>query len=98
FATTRPQPPVQQVDVFVAGQDGYHTYRIPSVIATPGGALLAFAEGRRATSSDTGDIDLVMKRSTDGGATWSAMRVVGDNGTNTFGNPCPVVDASTGRI
>lgn len=88
----------EQVEVFVAGQDGYHTYRIPSIIRAPGGALLAFAEGRRAGASDAGDIDLVMKRSDDDGRTWSAMTLVGDNGPHTFGNPCPVVDRTTGTI
>jgi sialidase-1 len=85
-------------DVYVAGDAGYHTYRIPSVIATPKGALLAFAEGRRTGGGDTGDIDLVVRRSEDGGASWSPIRIIGDNGPNTFGNPCPVVDARTGTI
>jgi sialidase-1 len=96
-AHARPDDLVQ-VDVFVAGEGGYHTHRIPSVIATPGGALLAFAEGRRDGGGDTGDIDLLLKRSEDGGATWSALAVIGDTGPHTFGNPCPVVDRSTGTI
>ncbi|MPY87708.1 MAG: hypothetical protein GEU99_07290 [Luteitalea sp.] len=87
-----------QTDVYVAGRDGYHTYRIPSVIVTPKGTLLAFAEARREGAEDAGDIDLVLKRSTDAGATWSAMQVIGDNGRNTFGNPCPVIDRTTGTI
>ncbi|MPZ19415.1 MAG: sodium/solute symporter [Luteitalea sp.] len=87
-----------ETDVYVAGHDGYHTYRIPSVIATPKGTLLAFAEARREGRGDAGNIDLVLKRSTDEGKSWSAMRVIGDNGPNTFGNPCPVVDRSTGTI
>jgi sialidase-1 len=86
------------IDVFVAGEGAYHTYRIPSVILTPTGTLLAFAEGRRAGAGDAGDIDLVLKRSLDGGASWSPMQVVGDDGPNTVGNPCPVVDARTGTI
>ena len=45
-----------------------------------------------------GDIDLVLKRSEDGGVSWSPLQVVGDNGPNTFGNPCPVVDRTTGTI
>ena len=88
----------QLTDVFVAGDNGYHTLRIPSIIATRGGALLAFAEARRSSAADAGDIDLVLKRSTDGGATWSPLKVVGDNGPNTFGNPCPVMDRATGTI
>lgn len=89
---------LRQTDVFVAGQDGYHTFRIPSVIATNKGTLLAFAEARRANAADAGDIDLVLKRSRDGGATWSALQVVGDDGANTVGNPCPVIDRETGTI
>ena len=84
--------------VFAAGEDGYHTYRIPALLATPKGTLLAFCEGRRLGRGDSGDIDLVVKRSADGGATWSKPLVVWNDGANTCGNPCPVVDAKTGRI
>lgn len=91
-------PDLAQGDVFVAGEDGYHTYRIPSIIATPSGSLLAFAEARKGGAGDAGDIDLVARRSDDGGRTWGPMSVIGDNGPNTFGNPCPVVDRDTGTI
>jgi sialidase-1 len=94
----RSEPALTQVEVFRAGEDGYHSYRIPSLILTPRRTLLAFCEGRRNSSSDTGDIDLVMKRSADGGATWSAQRVLFDRGADTVGNPCPVVDRRTGAI
>ncbi|MEZ6016803.1 MAG: sialidase family protein [Planctomycetota bacterium] len=86
------------IDVWTSGVGGYHTYRIPSVIATRSGALLAFCEGRKSGRGDTGDIDLLRKRSTDGGQTWSAHSVVWDAGPHVCGNPCPVVDARTGRI
>ncbi len=89
---------VEQTDVFVAGTDGYHTYRIPSIIQTRAGTLLAFAEGRRAGRGDAGDIDLLVKRSHDRGRTWSAQAVIWDDGANTCGNPCPVVDRETGAI
>jgi sialidase-1 len=85
-------------DVFVAGQSGYHTYRIPSAIVAPKGTLLAFAEGRRGGAGDAGDIDLVLRRSHDDGRTWAPMQVIGDNGPNTFGNPCAVVDSRTNTI
>ena len=88
----------QVTDVYVSGEAGYHTFRIPSVIATPKGTLLAFAEARRMGASDAGDIDLVVKRSHDGGQSWSPLQVIGDNGANTFGNPCPVVDRKTGAL
>lgn len=92
------QPLFEQVDVYVSGQDGYHTYRIPAVVVTRKGTVLAFCEGRKTSRSDHGDIDLLAKRSTDGGKTWGKSRVVWDEGANTIGNPCPVVDGKTGTI
>ncbi len=86
------------VDVFAAGQDGYHTHRIPSLLVTGKGTVLAFAEGRKGGASDTGNIDLRMRRSTDGGRTWEPAATVWDDGPNTCGNPCPVVDRETGTI
>ena len=89
---------LQQTDVIVSGQGGYHTYRIPALIVTSNQTLLACCEGRKNSASDTGDIDLLLKRSTDGGKTWSEPHVVWDDGPNTCGNPCPVVDETTGTI
>lgn len=51
-----------------------------------------------ASSKDTGDIDLVVKRSTDGGGTWESMITIVDDRINTCGNPTPVVVEQTGRI
>ncbi len=89
---------VARTPVFVSGQDGYHTYRIPSLLVTPRGTLLAFAEGRKQGSGDAGDIDLLLKRSPDLGRTWEAAQTVWDDGPNTCGNPCPVVDRETGTL
>ena len=58
FAQSRPVP------VFVSGTEGYKSYRIPAIIILPHGNLLAFAEGRVHGAGDFGDIDIVMKRST----------------------------------
>ncbi|MBI5760424.1 MAG: exo-alpha-sialidase [Planctomycetales bacterium] len=85
-------------DVFVSGQGSYHSYRIPSVIVSAKGTVLALCEGRKKSRSDAGDIDLVLKRSLDGCKSWQPMQVVWDDGPNTCGNPCPVVDRSTGTI
>ncbi|WP_406695560.1 sialidase family protein [Singulisphaera sp. Ch08] len=87
-----------QLDIFVAGQDGYKSFRIPSLLVTPRGTVLAFCEGRKHTSGDSGDIDLVQRRSTDGGTTWGPLQVIADDGPHTMGNPCPVVDRETGTI
>ena len=51
--------------VFKSGEEGYNCYRIPTIIKSQNGALLAFAEGRKNSCSDTGDIDLVLKKSLD---------------------------------
>lgn len=89
---------VEQIDVFTSGQDGYHTYRIPAIVRAQDGALLAFCEGRKKGGGDSGDIDLLLKRSADGGRTWGPAQVVWDDAGNTCGNPCPVVDRETGTI
>ena len=88
----------ERVDLFSAGDGGVHTYRIPAIVQTQGGVLLAFAEARHNSRSDTGDIDLVVRRSTDGGRTWGETITVWDDGGNVCGNPCPVVDRRTGRV
>ncbi len=84
--------------VYQSQTEGYHTFRIPSVIVTADGTLLAFAEGRRMSRSDTGDIDLLVRRSTDGGKSWGPIITVWDDGKNVCGNPSAVVDRATGRI
>ncbi|MFD7811744.1 exo-alpha-sialidase [Streptomyces sp. NPDC059785] len=88
----------QQV-LFKASQDpGYACFRIPAVVRTTHGTLLAFAEGRVLNCGDAADIDIVVKRSTDGGRTWGPLQVVNEGGGDTHGNPAPIVDRETGRI
>ncbi|WP_371529505.1 glycoside hydrolase [Streptomyces sp. NBC_01283] len=82
---------------FRAGREGYASFRIPAVVRTRSGTLLAFCEGRVGSQADFGNIDVVLKRSSDGGRTWGPLQVVAQNGTNLAGNPAPVV-LDTGRI
>lgn len=89
---------IPQQPLWTGGSGGYHTYRIPALAVTPRGTVLAFCEGRKAGGGDAGDIDLLLRRSTDGGATWSDQQIVWDDGNNTCGNPCPVVDEITGTV
>ncbi len=86
---------------FRAGREGYASFRIPAVVTTgptPGPpTVLAFCEGRVGSQEDFGDIDIVLKRSVDGGRTWGPLQVVGKNGADLAGNPAPVVLAD-GRV
>ncbi|GAB1335328.1 hypothetical protein ACE1SV_19180 [Streptomyces sp. E-15] len=82
---------------FRAGREGYASFRIPAVVATRSGTLLAFCEGRADSAADHGHIDIVLKRSTDGGRTWGPLQVAASNGPGLAGNPAPVV-LDTGRV
>jgi sialidase-1 len=96
-----PQAATQQLDhqlLFDSGRDGYGRYRIPSLVVTPSATVLAICEGRKDGGGLTGNIDLVLRRSRDGGKSWSPLEVVADDGANTLGNPCVLVDQSTKTV
>lgn len=97
-ASAKASQDLPQTDVFVSGEGGYKAYRIPSMTVTKSGTLLAICEGRFGGLSDAGNIDLLLRRSTDGGKTWSPTQVIWDDDNNTCGNPCVVVDRETGKI
>lgn len=84
--------------IFKSGEDGYKCYRIPAIVQSTKGSLIAFAEGRVHNMSDHGNLDIVARRSTDNGKTWSNVILVQDDGDYQCGNPTPVVDSATGRI
>ncbi|MFH8254135.1 exo-alpha-sialidase [Streptomyces roseolus] len=84
-------------------RENYFCTRIPALVTSTDGVLLAFAEGRTRMSTtgchDVGDTDIVLRRSFDGGAHWEDPQVVvGADDALAHGNPAPVVDAATGRI
>jgi len=82
----------QGIPVFVSGEDGHKSYRIPAIIGLPNGELIAFCEGRVGGSDDYGDINIVMKKSKDKGKTWANMQTIVDYEKLQAGNPAPVVD------
>lgn len=82
----------EKIPVFTSGQEGHATYRIPAIIQVPNGDLLAFAEGRVKGSADFGDINLVLKRSSDRGKSWSSLQTLVNYDSLQAGNPAPVVD------
>jgi sialidase-1 len=62
---------LQTTDLFEAARDGYHECRIPGIVVTAKGTILAYCEARK-QGSDWGEIDILLRRSTDGGKTWAA--------------------------
>jgi len=85
-------------NVFKNAEAGYHTYRIPALVSVGGNEVLAFIEGRTG-GGDNGRIDVVMKRSSDGGVNWGpAVTVVKSDGDIARGNPTPVYDEQKGRL
>ncbi|MBV9867599.1 MAG: exo-alpha-sialidase [Abitibacteriaceae bacterium] len=87
-------PPVA---VFTPGDAGYPAVRIPSIVVTKAGTLLAFAEGRR-NLSDQAENKIIQKLSTDGGKTWSKLQTIAADGRRPLNNPCTVVDQKTGQV
>ena len=88
----------KKTTVFRRGDDNYHTYRIPALVITKEGTLLAFCEGRQDGPDDFDDIDVVLKRSLDGGESWLPMQILWDEGSDSLGNLSPVVDRDTGTV
>ena len=70
----------ERQDLFVGGEGGYAVYRIPGLVVTANGTALAVCEARRDGPSDWGTMDILLRRSTDGGRTWDAARRVAHEG------------------
>ncbi|MEA1875342.1 MAG: sialidase family protein [Bacteroidota bacterium] len=87
----------QYTDVFIEGEEGYHTYRIPALWKSSKGSILAFAEGRE-SKSDHAANDIVLKRSLDGGASWGSLQVVAEQGDDCLNNPLIVEDQRNNRL
>ncbi|MGP3929372.1 exo-alpha-sialidase [Nonomuraea sp. KM88] len=97
-ATGGTAPFVDEQVLYERGDFGYACFRIPAVVRAADGTLLAFAEGRVKDCGDDEDIDLVLRRSADGGRTWGPLQVVSEGNGTTHGNPVPIVDERTGRV
>lgn len=72
------EPLLEKIDLFTADTDGYALYRIPGIVVTKKGTVLAYCEARKSTKGDWGTIDIMLRRSTDGGKTWSERQKVSD--------------------
>ncbi|MFN0169493.1 MAG: exo-alpha-sialidase [Bryobacteraceae bacterium] len=94
----KPAGRFDEQDLFKAGEAGYTRYRIPALVVSAKGTILAFTEARKGKGHDTDEIDIALRRSFDHGKTWDPMRVILDDGTRTMNQPTPVLDRDTGTI
>ena len=107
------EPLFEKSEVFPAGMGGIARYRIPGIVVTQKGTVLAYAEARKNSSSDWGEIEIHLRRSKDGGKTWEAGKHIAHLGTRlegnphkkeggekeqTVNNPVAIVDRETGSI
>lgn len=83
---------------FVSNPTAGVWYRIPAAILNAQGHVLVFAERRDNNKVDTGDFEIVMRRSTDRGRTWGPIKVVADMGRYRVSNPVPILDPKTGDV
>lgn len=102
--TTAAKPPGGQADrlptyieVFVSGEGGYYLIRTPQILATEDRTLLCFAQGREGHHDQSGN-DILLKRSSDGGLTWSDLQVIAEDGNNSLNSICVLQVAGSGRI
>src|SRR2546423_1353732 len=68
-------PVMGKTDLFEAGVGGYALYRIPGIVVSAKGTIIAYCEARK-SGADWGQIDIWMRRSLDGGKTWEAPRAL----------------------
>ncbi|MFD5624251.1 LamG-like jellyroll fold domain-containing protein, partial [Streptomyces yangpuensis] len=104
-AQSTPDATRKEQILFRSGTGGYGCFRIPTMVRTGPGTLLAFAEGRTSPScADRGPMDIVVRRSTNDGRTWGPVEVVLSGSDTdpeapyTRGNPAPVVDRINNKV
>lgn len=112
-SSTASEPFLDKVEVFPAGLNGVTLYRIPGMVVTPKGTVLAYCEARTKSRSDWGEIEVHLRRSSDGGKSWDTPRHIAHKGERiegnptkkdegaheqTVNNPVAIVDKKTGAI
>lgn len=93
-----PSPYFDQIELFKAGDAGYKTYRIPAIAVTRRGTVLATCAARFDSHSDFANIDTMLRRSTDGGETWTEQQVITNDGLNAVDNATFIIDPASDRV
>lgn len=96
--TPEPAAFFQEEEIFRAGEAGYSRFRIPALVVSAKGTILAISEARKGAGHDSDEIDLALKRSVDHGKTWQPLQIIADDGKRTVNQPTPVLDRDTGAI
>lgn len=106
--STAPDKPISEPmkltdsqSLFLSGTDGTHTYRIPAIITAKNGDLIAACDARRKSAADLKPqrtIDIVFRRSTDNGKTWSPIELLDPIDNGGCSDPSLVLDSITGSI
>jgi len=81
---------IETTDLFLAKSNGIALHRIPGIVVTTKGTVLAYCEARKNSGSDWGEIAVHMRRSTDAGKTWDRARPIAHMGDRLEGNPTKV--------
>ncbi|NBR86890.1 MAG: exo-alpha-sialidase [Verrucomicrobia bacterium] len=107
------EPLLEKSGVFPPGLNGIARYRIPGIVVTTKGTVLAYCEARKNNSADWGEIEVHLRRSTDGGKTWQPSQHIahktgriegnprkkeGGEREQTVNNPVAIVDREAGAI
>ena len=95
---TQPVGMLRRQQIFEAGNEGYYTFRIASLVSTKQGTLLAFCAARKGKGGDWDPINIVMRRSSDAGVTWENMKVLVQKDSLPCDNATPIVDYKTGEV
>jgi hypothetical protein len=90
LAKCAPPPPIKVVRVFSARQANIACFRIPAIVKTSKGTLIAFAEARHGSCNDNSNNNLAAQRSNDNGKTWSDFQIIAGNATHQVSNPYPI--------
>src|SRR5262245_1710872 len=80
-------PLLENAHLFEEKTRGYFVYRIPGLIVTSRGTVLAYCEARKLTGFDWGEIEIHLRRSSDGGRTFSTPQQIAHLGPRLPRNP-----------
>lgn len=87
--------------LFEARNGGYHNYRVPGILCSPNGVILATVEARRGGGGDWDGNDVLLRRSLDGGVTWQEPQLVAscdDYGPGPISNFVMIADRNSSTV